>query len=420
MEIDSEDLWDQISVTLPSYDIVVDAMLGTGIETPLRGLFSRVVSDINDSRAFVLSVDMPSGMFSDSVEAAPQTIWADLTVTFTAPKIAQILNHDIEAVGDLDIVPIGTPAELMDRSEYWLNLLTLEEVHSAWVPRSADSHKGTFGHVAIVAGSRGKSGAAILGATSALRAGSGLATIMCPNVVQDRVASVRPEIMTEGLPSTAAGTLDSAGANEALELMRNLDAAGIGPGLTTESETVAFIRSFVRDSPIPLVIDADGLNAFAGESELFSNRNDLPLILTPHPGEFARLLGTDTASVTRDPLTLAREFAQTHSLWLVLKSFRTLVACPDGAVFASAFGNPGMATAGMGDVLTGVLTSCLGQYWAQGLKGTQNVTKAVCLGVVLHGLAGDLAAEETGFESLIAGDLLDCLSEAYKTIEEGE
>jgi ADP-dependent NAD(P)H-hydrate dehydratase / NAD(P)H-hydrate epimerase len=418
-EVASPDLWDEVAVGLDSYDIIVDAILGTGITKPLVGLYARVVADINETDAFVLAVDIPSGMFSDSVEPSALSIRADATVTFTAPKIAQALGHDLDALGDLSVVSIGTPPELLDREDFRLNLLDLGEIVSGIEPRPVDSHKGHYGHVAIVAGSRGKAGAAALGSAAALRAGSGLVTVLTPVDVQALVASFRPEVMTEGLDSTPTGAFAAAAAEEALRLLEGMDAAGIGPGITTHPETVSFVRRVVEASPVPLVIDADGLNAFEGAAELLVNRRGCPLVLTPHPGEFARLAGKPLSELLADPAGESARFAERHSLWLVLKGFRTLVAAPDGQVFVSPRGNPGMATAGMGDVLTGVLTSVLGCCSTRGIPDPDAVTRASCLGVFLHGLAGDLARERWGEEALTAGDVADCLGLAYASLREG-
>ena len=417
-EISDEDAWEEFSKTLEVYDIVVDAILGTGISKPLHGFFSRVVADLNDLPAFVLSVDIPSGMMSDSVQAPPQCVAADATVTFTAPKIAHILNEDLEAIGELSVVSIGTPMSLLDVPQHRLDVLTLEECADAVLPRPAASHKGTYGHVALISGSRGKAGAAALCSRSALRAGSGLVTVLTPLDAQATVAGFHPEIMTEGLPATADGTFAREAATIALDQLRRMTVAGIGPGLTTHPETVEFIRTLVAASPIPLIIDADGVNAFANESELMRNEAGQPLILTPHPGEFSRLTGRSVPEILKDPVEHALEFAGKQGVWLVLKGFRTLIATPDGEVYVSPCGNPGMASAGMGDVLTGVLTSLLGQYVASGLRDPASVTKAVCLGVFLHGLAGDAAAEETGWEHLVAGDVIGQLGTAYDQLLE--
>jgi NAD(P)H-hydrate epimerase len=418
IEVDSAAAWKKVVPSLVSYDVIVDAILGTGISQPLRGLYSRVVGDINESDVAVLSVDIPSGMFSDSLESADQTIWAERTVTFTAPKPAQILSADQDTVGELHIVPIGTPSWLLDKPQYYMNLLTPQRMADSLFPRALDSHKGTYGHVAMIAASRGKSGAAGLGSIAALRSGSGLVTSFVPETVQPTVASYDTEIMTEGFPATDAGSFSRQAVQSVLELLKTKDAAGIGPGLTTHPETVEFVRSLLRSAPVPLVVDADALNAFQGSAEALTNENEQPLILTPHPGEFSRLIGIQTKEILKNQVKISREFTEKHSVWLVLKTFRTLIVTPTGEVFVSPLGNPGMATAGMGDVLTGVLTSMVGQFSAQQRTEPGEVTQALCLGVYLHGLAGDIAAEAAGWESLLAGDVIDCLADAFQLLEE--
>lgn len=412
--------WREISATLPRYDIIVDALLGTGITQPLQGLYAEVVSAINLSDAFVLSVDIPSGMFSDSLEGGAPAVIADVTVTFTAPKIAHILSPDQEVMGDLRIVPIGSPAELMNRPDYYVNLMT-RELAGFYVPRrEIKAHKGNFGHVGIISGSRGKAGAAALCSSAALRAGSGLVTAYVPELVQPVVASFRPEVMTEGLPCTARGTLDLKAGAVLLDLLSHKDAAGMGPGLTTERGTVQFVHKVTQNSPIPLLLDADALNAFEGNTRKLVNRKKQPLVITPHPGEFSRLLGQPTPQVLANRLELTRNFAREQGLWVVLKGFRTLLATPEGEIFVCPLGNPGMATAGMGDALTGVLTSLLGTYACRGMTEPQQITQALILGIYLHSLAGDLAVRESGPEALTAGDVIDHLGKAYQELASAE
>lgn len=417
-EITSQKQWAEVSQQFQLYDIIVDALLGTGIGEPLQGLYSKVVSTINLTDSFVLSVDIPSGMFSDSFEGGTQTVLADATVTFTAPKVAHILNEDLEAIGDLRIVPIGTPSELLERPDFYLNLITRELVQSVLLPRPVKSHKGNFGHAAIISGSRGKSGAAVLCATAALRTGSGLVTVYSPDIVQPMIASARPEIMTEGMPSTPRGALSLKAAETVLKSLADKDAVGMGPGLTTDRHTIQFVHRLVRDADTPLVIDADALNAFAGNVKKLTNKHGRPLVLTPHPGEFSRLTGRSTSEVLAEKVKISRHFAGQQRVWVVLKSFRTLIASPNGQVYVCPLGNPGMATAGMGDALTGVLTSLLGMYAAQGRTGEEDITHALVAGVYLHSLAGDLAVAQTSAEALSTGDVIDFLGKAYRELLE--
>ena len=418
LEITDPKQWEEVSNSFEKYDVIVDALLGTGITKPLEGLYREVVSTINLTPAFVLSVDIPSGMFSDSLTAGPQSVEASATVTFTAPKIAHILNEDQEALGELHVAPIGSPEQLLERQEHYLNLLTGEEIASYLPVWQSQSHKGDFGHTVIVAGSRGKSGAAALSAGAAFRAGAGLVTVCAPDTIQDVVASFQPEVMTEGLPSTEPGTLAASAVDPLLKLLEGKDAAAMGPGLGRHPETVRLVHDVVRQTPVPLVLDADALNAFENEVDKLENDHHSPLILTPHPGEFSRLVGRPTREILPQRVELARQMAEERGIWVVLKSFRTLIAQPDGQVFTTSLGNPGMATAGMGDVLTGTIAALVGIYSAQGKSEPHQISRAIQVGVYLHSLAGDLAAQEMGLQALTAGDVTAHLGQAYQELDE--
>ncbi|MEE2840652.1 MAG: NAD(P)H-hydrate dehydratase [Acidobacteriota bacterium] len=416
-EITDLEQWEEISKQFEKYGVIVDALLGTGITKPLEGLYSEVVSTINLTPAFVLSVDIPSGMFSDSLSEGPQSVEASATVTFTAPKIAHILHQDQEAVGELHVVSIGSPEQLLDKEEHYLNLLTEEEISSYLPLWQARSHKSNFGHTVIVAGSRGKAGAAALSAGAAFRAGAGLVTICAPETIQGVVASFQPEVMTVGLPSTEQGTLAASAVDPLLKVLAGKDAAAMGPGLGRHPETVELVHSVVRQASVPLVLDADALNAFKSAVDKLENDHHQALIITPHPGEFSRLVGLPTSEILPRRVELARQMAQARGIWVVLKSFRTLIAQPDGQVFTTALGNPGMATAGMGDVLTGTIAALVGIYCAQGMSEPDQISQAVQVGVYLHSLAGDLAAQEVGLQALMAGDVTAHLGQAYQELD---
>ena len=418
LEVSESSQWSQIGEKFTGYDIIVDAILGTGISKPLSGLYLDVVSTVNTADAFVLSVDLPSGMFSDSLTGGVPTIQASATVSFTAPKIAHILNEDQEAIGDLKVVPIGSPIQLLARSEFDLNLLTHEQVIS-WLPhRQISSHKGHLGHVLVAAGSLGKSGAAVLCGDAALRTGSGLVTVCTPDVVQPVVSSYQAELMTEGVHSTPQGTFALRSVDPVLQLLEGKNAAALGPGLGQESETVDFVHQIVQKINVPLVLDADALNSFQNCIEKLTNNHKQPLIVTPHPGEFSRLTGQPVEKILSHKVDLAREFARETGVWVVLKSFRTLVAEPNGPVFACPLGNPGMATAGMGDVLTGVITALLGMAAARKTTSPTDISRAVLSGVYLHSLAGEIAAAEVGPEALKAGDVTASLGLAYQDLSD--
>ena len=411
--VTSREEWAEIAPVLGSCRILVDALLGTGLGRPVTGLLAQVVREVNGSGAFVLAVDIPTGTPSDGVRAIGPSVRAHATVTFTAPKVAHILHREPETFGQIYVTPIGTPSQLLDTPDHYLNLMMPDRIRAALPARKTFSHKGTFGHVAVIAGSRGKAGAAALATRAALRSGSGLVTGLAPDTVQPLMASFQPEVMTEGMPSTGGGTLASSGIDRILERLEGKDAAGLGPGLTTEAETVEVVRRLTREARVPLVLDADALNAYAGRAQEMVNLKGQPLVLTPHPGEFARLTARSVPQITENGVSIAREFARNRNLWLVLKGFRTLVASPAGEVYACPLGNPGMATAGSGDVLTGVITSLLGQYRAQKRVSPSDTTDAVVSAVYVHSLAGDLAARNRGMDSLTAGDILDHLGSAF-------
>lgn len=418
--ISTQDDWLELREHLDSFDIIVDAILGTGISRPLEAnsLFGAAVLDVNASDAFILAVDIPSGMRTDALRGGDLTVKADATVTFTAPKVAHILNEDLEALGDLHIVPIGSPSALLEENEeHFLNLITPEMAAAELPLRRINSHKGSFGHAAIIAGSLGKSGAAVLSSKAAIRSGAGLVTTITPSRIQDAVALSIPEIMTEGLLSPESGHFGLNSLEQALRLLEGKDSAALGPGIGTDAQTVEFVHRLVAEANLPMVLDADALNAFANHSEKLRDKETRPLILTPHPGEFARLTGRPMSEVLENRVSLAREFALERQVWLVLKSFRTLVAAPDGQVFACPLGNPGMATAGMGDALTGILAALLG---VETTREEAALTQAVVLGVYVHSLSGDMAEEDLGPEALNTMDVIDRLSKAFKQLQNQE
>jgi ADP-dependent NAD(P)H-hydrate dehydratase / NAD(P)H-hydrate epimerase len=389
--------WRAARTLLQSSDLIVDGILGTGLTRPVEGLLASVIEDVNAARALVVAVDVPSGLSGDTQEIPGPCIRADHTVTFVRPKLPHVLPPAEEMCGRLHVVDIGLPNEAVAAEGADLDLLQPEELAGLLPKRRPDSHKGDYGHALVVAGSRGKGGAARLAALGALRAGCGLVTAAVPRGLQSGFVSRAMEVMTEGLPETAEGTLAESGIPRLLALLEGKQAVAVGPGLSTHPETKRLIRELIRRARVPVVLDADGVNAFAGDEAALSGRKH-PLVLTPHPGEMGRLLGMSSRDVQSRRLPLAREFARRHHCCLVLKGYRSLIATPAGRVHVNPTGNPGMATGGSGDVLTGLLVGLL----AQGIE----VSAAARLGAYLHGLAGDLAAAEVGEAPLIARDIL--------------
>ncbi len=387
-------------------DILIDAILGTGFKPPVTGLYADAIAAINSSRAKVVAVDIPSGADADSRQAPTGlSARADAVITFTAPRPAHVFGSLTE--GPTRIVPIGSPDAAIV-SALKLNLITPRDFADVLAPRRVESNKGSYGHVLVMGGGRGKYGAPAMSAIAALRSGAGLATIATAVSSVPTVASFHPEVMTEPLEETSQGTISprcfDSGSLEAA--LTGKTVLAIGPGISRQGETSRLVRRLVAEISIPTVLDADGLNAFAGMTQEIQGKGRV-LVLTPHPGEMARLLGCSVPEVQAHRIDVARKFAHQHEVILVLKGHRTLVAKPDGEVWVNPTGNPGMATGGTGDVLTGIIAGLIAQ-------NPTKVFDAVIAGVFLHGLAGDIASESLGQRSLIATDLVSALPEAFR------
>jgi NAD(P)H-hydrate epimerase len=387
--ITSEHDWDEEKLELLDSDIIVDALLGTGARRPVEGLYRSVIESLaaDFPRAQVVAVDLPS-----------PGVAADITVTFSALKPPLVFHPECKDAGDVILAEIGNPPELLNSENHKLQLIVPHELPS----RPADSNKATYGRVLIIGGSRGKTGAAAMAGQAALRAGAGLVTVAAPQSVLPVIAVSMPELMTEGLLETSHGTIAN---HSVADLLKNKTVVAIGPGLGTASDTFAFVRRVGAECRAQLVIDADGLNALAGfEGDLGG------AVLTPHPGEMGRLIDKNVQQVTANRLEVASEFARRRNAYVVLKGYRTIVAAPDGSVYVNPTGNPGMATGGTGDILTGMIAGILAQ------EHLGPFIERLCLAVYLHGLAGDLAAEDIGQESLVATDLLRSLPKAWETV----
>ena len=409
----SEQFWSEACAQ--PHALLFDAMLGPGLTRPASGIFEDAIHLLNDHSGDqpVISVDIPSGLASDSHDIIGPVVKADLTVTFTAPKLANIFAPATDLCGELIIAPIGSPDELIDSSGSRLNLVERGDV-SGWLSksrRSRHANKGDVGKVLIVAGSRGKTGAACLAGEAALRAGCGLVTVATAESSQPIVASrIIPECMTEPLPETKAGSVSREAIDRVMELAAERDVLAIGPGLgSTDKSTRALMRALAMKRGQPFVIDADGLNSLAPWAKNLGGSAGLPMVLTPHPGEMARLISRPTAEITRDPVQAARAFAMDHNVILVLKGSRTITAAPDGQVYVNTTGNAGMATGGTGDVLTGMIASFLAQRPADPLSAT-------IAAVYLHGLAGDIAASKLGARAMIASDITAHLGAAFVSV----
>jgi NAD(P)H-hydrate epimerase len=399
--------WRKALAAVSRASIVVDALFGTGLDKPLDGLNAAAVEDINKAPAFKLAVDIPSGLSADVFETIGPSIKADMTVTLAAPKVAHIFPPAADRVGELVVAPIGIPPFLFDNPELKLELVEETHVRSYFGKRRKDTHKGTYGHLLIFAGSLGKSGAAVLAGRAGLRMGAGLVTVATPAGVLPAIARGMVELMTEPLAETSEKTIAAAALPRALGLLKGKNAVLVGPGLSIHASTAEFVLGLLPKIKVPCVIDADGLNIVAANPELLG-RLAGPVVLTPHPGEFARLTGRTNAEVLRYRLELAPEFATKRKVTLVLKGYRTIIASPDGRVFVNPTGNPGMATGGTGDVLGGMIASQLAQE--------KETLGAVLSAVFAHGLAGDVAAARLSEKALVAGDIIRYLPPALKAL----
>ncbi len=382
---------------LSQSDLIVDALFGTGLSSPVEGLAAKVIAAINSSGKPVVAVDLPSGIHTDTGRVMGIAVKAAVTVTFALPKRGLLLYPGSDYTGRLKIVDIGIPQALVRQLPAAVQWITPAEIADLLKPRPMNAHKGTFGHVLVIAGSVGKGGAAVMTSLSALRVGAGRVTLALPSGLEGTLPDRPLEIMTLPLPQTADGSIGKAALEPLIKFAQDKTVAAIGPGLSTHPETAQGVHGLITQLAIPMVIDADGLNNLVGHLDLLS-RARAKIVLTPHPGEMARLIGATVAEVQADRLGVAADFVRRHPVTLVLKGARTIIADRSGVLTINSTGNPGMATAGTGDVLTGMIAGLI----AQG-RTPENAAR---LGVYLHGLAGDLAAAEIGEVGLLAGDLI--------------
>ena len=394
----------KLQTLLGTSDLIVDALLGTGLSAPITGPYRTAIDCINGAGRPVTAVDLPSGIHADTGMVLGAAVRASLTVTFALPKLGLYVGSGIDHAGTVRIADIGIPSSYADAVDSRISLITGNETRGLLPARLPSGHKGTYGHVGIIAGSVGKTGAAALAARAALRVGAGLVTIATPASVNDTLEAKLLEAMTVPMPETNERTLAWSGLDLLVTFTKARSAVAIGPGLTTHPETVELIHALITRLEKPSILDADALNALAGHPALLAECK-VPLILTPHPGEMARLEEQATPqSVNADRIGTASGFAQQRGVILILKGARTVVAHPNGQVAICPTGNPGMATAGTGDALTGIIVGLL----AQGL----NAWDAARAGTYLHGLAGDLAAASLGSAGMIAGDLIERIPHA--------
>ena len=439
VECDSAETLGNMALLGQTHDIVVDALFGTGLSRPLEGISLQVVLQLTavrtarerlgTSRPLIVSIDVPSGLNADSARPIGEAVAADLTITFAAPKAANVLPPASHLNGKLVIANIGSPATLIEATNPQL-FVTEENDARQWLTRTrytSDSFKNTHGHALVIAGSRGYTGAAVLCGEAAMRSGAGLVTIATPASAQASVAaSVMPEVMTTALAETDRGAVSDEAIDHVMQLAAKASVIAVGPGLSAEDErTRRFVFSLVKQRTVPVVLDADALNCLArysgnGWPVELQGSEALPLILTPHAGEMKRLLGKTEESTLDDRVVVARDFATKHKLILVLKGARSLIAASNGDVFINPTGNAGLGTAGAGDTLTGMITGFIAQDRAT-LKHNSDALAATIAALYLGGLAGDLAARELGMRTMVASDIREHLSAAIRSLDpEGE
>jgi ADP-dependent NAD(P)H-hydrate dehydratase / NAD(P)H-hydrate epimerase len=415
--------WHNALTEVSRAEVIIDALLGTGIRGGASGLVAQAIDDVNRiSRdataprpAWVVAVDTPSGLPSDGGAAAGPVIKAHWTVTFTAPKTGQLISPQAGCCGQLVVRSIGSPATLIEEvGKGTLRWAGPGEFAGLPLIRAAESHKGSYGHVLVLAGSVGKTGAAAMAGYSGLRAGAGLVTIATPEPALPVIAPVHQEYMTEPMPATSAGTfaISALSSGRFAEVLKGMTVLAVGPGISQYPETQEFVRSVVAETDLPIVLDADGLNAFAGKGDLFRTKKTKSLVVTPHPGEMARLLGSSIPQVQKDRVHSASEAAKKWNAVVVLKGFHTIIAAPDGQIFVNTTGNPALAKGGSGDVLTGLIAGLIAQF------KTDDLVRVVALGVYLHGLAAGLLSEKLDASGVLAGEVAHAIPMARRKLLE--
>ena len=415
--VEGEPDWERAWRLVCESHVIVDAMLGTGLKGAASGAIAKAIADVNEKSrkatgtwpALILAVDTPSGLPSDGEAPEGLVLAAHWTTTFTAPKPGQLTGPGAEACGTLQVASIGSPAKLVEATgKGTVRWAGPDEFAGMPLVRAADSHKGTFGHAVIVAGSRGKSGAAVLAGYACLRAGAGLTTVATPDEIHPVLAGAYPEYMTEPLLSTKTGGIAAANASSGrmTKLLEDKAAVAIGPGIGTHVETRMVVQQLVREATLPIILDADGLNCFDGEAAKLGQRKTQFLAVTPHPGEMARLLGVKNSDVQKDRLKAAADAAKKWKAHVILKGYHTILAAPDGRVFVNTTGGPSLAKGGTGDVLTGVLAALTAQF------GTEDWLRVLALGVFLHGMAGDMLSREEDPSGVLAHQVAETIPDA--------
>lgn len=407
VEMKDESIYEDIALALCLADVVVDGLIGTGIKGKVDSLFSSVIKLINTLSRYVISIDIPSGVNGDTGEICGICIDANKTVTLGLPKPGLYIGEGAKFAGEVVVADIGIPPKVIESKKLSISLIDKKNVSDLIPKRYLDTHKGDYGKVLILAGSIGLTGAAALCSQAVLRSGAGLATVGIPATLNSIMECKLTEVMTLPLTDKGRGCLDSTCIEEIEKVLNRFNVVAVGPGLGRNSEITKIVSWLIEHSPIPLVIDADGINSLSENIDVLK-RAKSQIVLTPHLGEMSRITGLSIETISKDRLNIVKQYAEKWNCTIVLKDWRTVIATPDGEIMINTTGNPGMATGGTGDVLTGIIASFIGQ----GLKANE----ASMAGVYIHGLAGNIASAEKGQVGMIAGDLLESIPYAIKTI----
>jgi len=407
--VEDEEALPKLKNMLSDSAYVVDAIFGTGLNAEIKGRYLKIIKLINNSSRPVFAVDIPSGLSADSGRPLGIAVKAKVTITFGFPKIGQVMTPGSDYVKSLHVVDIGFPKEVIDSVKSKLFLITPDIFRDFFLQRKSDSHKGDFGHVLTIAGSKSKIGAGYLTSKAALRSGAGLVTYALPSAAYSRFDSRFAEVMMAEVHDKKSGRFGPDSVEDIKKLIKGKDVIAFGPGIETHKDTEKFTDLIVQKIKLPLVIDADGINNIKDHVRVLDKRS-ADTVLTPHPGEMSKLVNKDKDSILKNKLSVAREFAYSHKVFLVLKGYRTVIATPNGEVFINPTGNPGMATAGSGDVLTGMIAGFVGMKIP--------FKEAILAAVYIHGLAGDMASSRTGEISLIASDIIENIPNAINLIKQ--
>ena len=407
IEIPNQNVFSANKAALVHQNVWVDAILGTGLKSEVKDYFRSVIDFMNQSGKPIFAVDIPSGLDSDTGQPCGTCICAQATATFAFAKTGHMLFPGAKFTGTLEIVDIGIPPHIVEAVRPWQYLLTTERVRAYFNPRPPDAHKGNSGHLLVLAGSPGKTGAAAMTALSAMRMGAGLVTLGIPQSLNPVLEAQVLEVMTCPLPESVNGMLDESSLDVIRELLPGKKCLAIGPGIGTTADTQNLVHRMIQECTIPMVMDADGLNCLAGNTKLLKDIQ-APAVLTPHPGEMARLTDTTPDQIQKDRIACTRDLAEKFKVHVVLKGARTVIAHPDGRVFVNPTGNPGMASGGMGDVLTGMIAGLITQGFS--------VESATHAGVFLHGAAADALEKTKGPFGFLASDLMTAIPEQIKEL----